>query len=176
MIKEFVIAMIIGIGAIGSLSFFGLPLAILYLIVCLDKIIAGFTRGGLANLGIEFTTIPVIFAGILYGPYVAFIFGFIVVQAVDVIRWIINAPLEASWFPVIPGPESLVDGIIGVVAALLAGMMGFFLVAVICILAKNILVPAKDMLVYGMPPRPIFLFNVVLNIVLANLLQFILFL
>jgi hypothetical protein len=169
--KTIVISGILILGMVISLIFFSHIFAIAFFLIWLNKIISGYTRGATESFGIELVTMPMVLIGFFHGPVVGFVFGFAVSAFMDIIKWLINPPFEVNWPPLIPSPDSLIDGTVGLIAALLGGLMSFFFVGVICTIAKNVLIPIKDGLIYGIPVKPAFIFNIVINLFLALAFQ-----
>ncbi len=169
--KSLVIFLMLFLGILISLIFFGYHLAAAFFISWLSKVLSGYTRRGTESFGIEFMTVSVVLVGVHYGPTIAFVFGFVVLAIIDVISWLINPPFEAMWPPLIPGPDTLIDGLIGVVAGIIGNSLPFTFAVLVCVIIKNILVPLKDSLIYGMPIKPVFIFNIVISVVIARLVE-----
>lgn len=143
-------------------------------VLMVAKIISSITDGTLDVMGIELITVPIIYIGIIYGPVNAFLFGFLVMPIIEVVRWSLKTPqMTEGWFPLIPSPDGLVDGLTGVVAGLLFLIVPIFWVGVVSIIIKNILMIIKDLLVFGAPPKPQFVINILLNIFLFKIIMII---
>ncbi len=153
----------------------GLPAAIIFAILWFEKVKLGVFQGMLAEMGIEFATVPIIFIGILYGPVAGFIIGFFGMPLMDSIRWLISPPkYSGGWPPVVPGPDSLADGLTAAVAGLLIQALPFSFAAPLAVIARNIILPVKDMMTYGKPPSPMLIINTFFNFFLVGVLSFIL--
>ncbi len=162
-------------GFFTILAIAGLPPALIFAMLWFEKVTLGLSQGVLVELGIEFATVPMVFIGVLYGPWTAFLVGFFGLPLLDSVRWIISPPkYSGGWPPVIPGPDSFVDGLTGAVAGFLYGFLPFSWASPIAIITKNIIAPIKDTLTYGNPPRPTIIVNIGVNIFLAGFLSFVL--
>lgn len=170
-VKTLAIIGVLVLGIIISALFFGYHLTAAFFIAYLSKVLSGYTRRGTESFGIEFLTVSVVLVGVHYGPTIAFVFGFVVLAIIDLVSWFINPPFEATWPPVIPGPDTLIDGLIGVVAGIIGNSLPFTFAVLVCVVIKNILVPVKDSLIYGMPIKPVFIFNIVISVVVARLVE-----
>ncbi|MBI4018664.1 MAG: hypothetical protein HY364_00235 [Candidatus Aenigmarchaeota archaeon] len=167
-----VVAFIIGIFV--SWVFIGAAAAVIFTLIFLEKVLAGFFDGINNELGIEFITVPMILAGIVYGPMTAFLFGFFGLPFLEAIRWMIKTPaLSGGWPPLIPSPDVAVDAIVGAAAGILVLLIPVEWAGIICIIMKGIIAPIKDSLVYGIPPRPTIVINVMFNIIIFELLIFV---
>jgi hypothetical protein len=168
--KTLAVVGILIIGVIISL-FFSFYVTLAYIISWISKVVSGITRRSTESFGIEVISVSVIIVGLFEGPAAGFIFGFVILAFVDVVAWIINPPFEATWFPLIPGPDTLIDGIVGIIAGMIGNSMPFIYLVIACVIAKNILIPIKDGLIYGMPVKPVFVFNIITNITAAIFLN-----
>lgn len=162
------------LGFFVLLSVSGLPAAIIFALLWFEKVKLAVFQGVLAEMGIEFATVPMVFAGILYGPVAGFVIGFFGMPLMDSIRWLISPPKYGGWPPVVPGPDSFVDGLTAAVAGFLVQILPFSMASPLAIIVKNIIAPIKDMITYGKPPNPTLIINILFNFFLAGLLSFIL--
>jgi len=153
----------------------GVPAAVIFALLWLEKVISAMSQGIVGELGIEFYTVPLIFAGILYGPVAAFFIGFVGMPLLDSVKWLISPPkFTGGWPPMVPGPDSVVDGLVGAIAGMLAyASFPLEILIPVAVILKVVIATAKDMLVYGQPPKPTMIVNAFFNIYLAGLLSFI---
>lgn len=170
--KLLIILLLIGIPIFLALG--KLPFAVIFFLLWVDKIISGYTKGALSELGIELVTVPTIYIGILYGSIFAFLFCFLVYPILNAIKWVIAQPLTTELPPFIPSPDTFIDGMIGFMAGILPGLLPLPMLFIVCVIAKNILISIKDAWFFGMPPKPMALINIIANVFLANYLIFIL--
>ncbi len=171
--KLIVSLILLVMGFFLSLAIAGLPAAIIFSLLWFEKVTLGLTQGMLAELGIEFATVPLIFIGILYGPATAFIVGFFGMPILDSLRWFISPPkYSGGWLPIVPGPDSFVDGLTGSIAGLLASF-SFSIAAPLAVIARNVIKPVEEAMAYGKPPSPSLLINAAFNLFLVNVLSFV---
>jgi len=162
------------IGVFASWTFIGAAAAVIFALVFIQKLLSGFFDGINDELGVEFITVPMILAGMIYGPMPAFLFGFFGLPFFECVRWAIKTPaLSGGWPPIIPSPDVLVDAIVGAAAGILLIFIPIVWAGPICVIMKGIMAPIKDSLVYGVPPRPTIAINVLFNIFLFGALMFV---
>src|SRR3989344_1707725 len=102
------------IGVFASWTFIGAAAAVIFALVFIQKLLSGFFDGINDELGVEFITVPMILAGMIYGPMPAFLFGFFGLPFFECVRWAIKTPaLSGGWPPIIPSPDVLVDAVAG---------------------------------------------------------------
>ena len=168
------VAAAFAIGIFASWMFIGAAAAVIFALVFIQKLLSGFFDGINDELGVEFITVPMILAGIIYGPMPAFLFGFFGLPFFEGVRWMIKTPaLSGGWPPIIPSPDVLVDAIVGAAAGILVIFIPIEWAGLVCVIMKAMMAPIKDSLVYGIPLRPTIVINVLFNIVLFKLLMFI---
>lgn len=169
-----VLLAVLVLGFFIMLAVSGLPAAIIFAILWFEKVKLGVFQGMLAEMGIEFATMPMVFIGILYGPVTGFIIGFFGMPLLDSIRWFVSPSKYGGWPPTVPGPDSFVDGLTAAVAGFLVQILPLSIALPLAIIAKNIIAPIKDTITYGKPPNPTLIINILFNFLLAGLLSFIL--
>ena len=159
----------------GSLIFyflFGLPCVFIYLFIWFDKVVMGYTRI-FHVFGLGMTSTAAIFSGIIYGPLFAFLFAFLVMPLIDTLKWIVAPPYEPMWPPAVPSPEGFIDGLAGVAAAHLFGVLPLAVLIFVCVGLKIPLNMLKDMLMYGMPPKPLYVLDIGFTFVMVSAFSFI---
>src|SRR3989338_340625 len=150
------VAAAFAIGIFASWAFIGAAAAVIFALVFIQKLLSGF------------------FDGINDAPMPAFLFGFFGLPFFEGVRWMIKTPaLSGGWPPIIPSPDVLVDAIVGAAAGILVIFIPIEWAGLVCVIMKAMMAPIKDSLVYGIPPRPTIVINVLFNIVLFKLLMFI---
>src|SRR3989338_3903400 len=158
------------IGVFASWTFIGAAAAVIFALVFIQKLLSGFFDGINDELGVEFITVPMILAGMIYGPMPAFLFGFFGLPFFECVRWAIKTPaLSGGRPPIIPSPDLPV----GAAAGILLIFIPIVWAGPICVIMKGIMAPIKDSLVYGVPPRPTIAINVLFNIFLFGALMFV---
>lgn len=160
------------LGSLICFVLFGLPCVFIFIFIWLDKVVMGYTRI-FHVFGLGMTSTAAIFAGIIYGPLFAFLFAFIVMPLIDTLKWIVAPPYEPMWPPAVPSPEGFIDGLAGVAAANLVGVLPFSLLIVVCTGLKIPLNMIKDMALYGMPPKPLYVLDIGFTFVVMSLFSFI---
>ena len=176
-IRKFVVPAVLL--AVGLSIFFiigGLKLAIVYAMLWIDKVVIGKLKVPM-EFGIELFSLPAILVGIIYGPAIGFIFGFLIIPLIggiiDVISSLIlgSQLLDTGWEPFVPSPDSLISGAIAVVGGLISPFLPFFFIVLVCIIIRFIVSVVKDIMM-GNPPKIIaYIINLVLNLFIAFSLQ-----
>ena len=160
------------VGFLISFVFVDLKFSIIYFLIWFDRVLISYTRF-LWEFGIETYTVPIAFTGILYGPVWGFLVGFLLLPVMDVIRYIIVPPMQqVIWPPIIPSPDSFVDGVPGIVTGLLHTFLSLTPLIFIATTLKIIGVIMKDK-IYDIPPKPSYIINIFYNLFLANILGFV---
>ncbi len=121
--------------------------------------------------GIELLSVPVILMAVSYGPLPAFIFGTFGIPILDILRWLLAPPIEATTsLPVLPSLSSIIYGSMGALAAFMYPT--FDLLAIV--LTTSIIGDALygiGLLYMGVPPNPFsFVINIVQNYLIMQLL------
>lgn len=166
---------ILVIGFLVLLPTAGLPAAVIFAIIWFEKVTLAISQGMLAEVGVEFATVPIIFIGALYGPVAGFIVGFFGMPVMDALKWFIAPPkFTGGWPPFVPGPDTFVDGVTGAIAGVLIQFLSFSVAGPLAVIAKNIMAPVKDAAAYGQPPKPAYIINTFFNFFLVGFLSFVL--
>ena len=147
MIAYLIIAMAVGF----LLSFFlsGIVLAMIFLLIWLDKTIIGYA-GILHKFGIEITTITTVFLGLLFGAIFAFFFALVVIVLAHGFRHIAFPSAPTEWPPFVPYPYNFIDAAGAVTAAVIR--LNIFHTLLIVLLVKVILYIIVDRIAFGKPP------------------------
>lgn len=135
--------------AIGGTAFAlligGQLLALLFALLCVDKILFARYLQWAGELGFELVTIPTILAGVIFGPVGGFFFGFVALAVLgDLLQWSFAPPFEPGWPPFIPSIDTFIAGLVAASAALLYPFLGFVAVVVAGVFIKNIIYQIKD--------------------------------
>ena len=147
MIGYMIIAM--AIGFLISWFFAGIVLAVVFLMIWIDKSIIGYA-GILHKFGIEITTIATIFLGLTHGPLFAFFFTLIVVVVAHGFRHIAFPSAPTEWPPFVPYPYNFIDAAGAVVASIVR--LPILHTLLIVLLVKVILYIIIDRIAFGKPP------------------------
>jgi len=156
------------------LSLFGGPLlTIIFILLWTDKIIIEAVKIP-RYLGIELVTVSMVVIGIVHGYLVGFLFALIVIPILEGIRQLF-IPSNDEWPLFVPSPAHAADGIAALIAFVLRSNPLFiiFIAALIIKYAINIF---KDVAILGKPPDvftpiPNFIFNMILVLSLASLIE-----
>ena len=120
-------------------------------------------------VGVELLTLPIMLAGIHFGPIYGFLTGFIVIKIFDIVRLALFPPVTQQLIPGIPTLGSLILGIVGLLAGIFANVNFLMLVLVLNII-KNVLFVIKEIVVGRVPYISANLINIPFNYILAKIL------
>lgn len=170
-VKLLAIGFVIVVGLLASYFIVGLPLALIFLIVCFDSlVVARIVRMGVET-GMELATFATILAAIFYGPWMAFTFGFFIVPLITgvlgLILWGFSPVHDVGWPPLIPSPDSLTFGLAGLVVGFVYSQFNFLiLTGLVGVMVRTILQIGKEFLMGGSPRMLAYIINSALTIAL----------
>lgn len=164
---------------LGSVIFYlidGFGFLIIYLMLWIDKVIFGELRSPL-YFGLDFYSLPSILIGIAYGPLSGFLFGFLVVPIVwgmiDLIYTLLLGGhlVDTGWELFFPSPESLITGLIAVVAGIFSPHLPFIGIVLTCMVLRFVMSIARDVTLEGSTNLIAYFINVGLTVFIAIALQ-----
>ncbi len=143
--------MIIAMGAGFLLSYFlsGIALALIFLLIWVDKAIIGYT-GILHRFGIELTTVTTVFLGLLFGALFAFVFSLVVIVLAHGFKRISFPSMPGEWPPFVPYPYNFIDAVGAATAAIVK--MSVLPALLIVLAVKVVLYIIVDRMAFGKPP------------------------
>ena len=121
--------------------------------------------------GIELLSIPVILIAVIYGPLPAFIFGAFGIPIMDILRWLLAPPIEATTsLPVLPSLSSIIYGSMGALAAFMHPTFDLLTIVLTTSIIGDIL-HGIGLLYMGVPPNPFsYIINIAQNYLIMKLL------
>ena len=154
------------IGFVLVFIIWGFPLALIYTIFWIDKIIIGsFTP--VRYLGIEFTTIATVLLGFLYEPLFGFLFTIIMLPLMHASKYIFLPLPQPQWPFFIPSPYNIIDAFAVLIASFLSSIT-FLHVVIIVVILKDIFYAIAEKTMIGKPIDVISAFTyLIFNIVIA---------
>jgi len=144
--KILLLPLIIILGLLVSFIIGGKSLIIIFLLIVINKVVLDQLRIN-SYLGLEIITLVDVLTGIIYGPKFAFIFCFIALPILDILRFVYAPPLDVYWPPLLPSIESFVDGIIGAIAGIMSGHFSFLVILISCVILKSSMFMIKDKII-----------------------------
>lgn len=144
----------------------GFPLAAIYAILWIDKILIG-AIGAVRYIGIEFTTIATVLLGFLYGPVFSFLFALISLPVLHAMKYIFLPMPPPEWPFFVPSPYNLIDAFAAIAASFLA-WLPFLHAVLIVVLLKDIGYAVVEKLMINKPVDVISAITyIIFNLVIA---------
>lgn len=121
------------IGFVVIYLIWGFPLAAIFAILWIDKVLIG-AIGAVRYIGVEFTTIATVLLGFLYDPVFSFLFALLLLPLMHAMKYIFLPLPQPEWPFFVPSPYNIIDAVAALAASFLSWLPFFHAVIVIVIL------------------------------------------